>query len=57
MRKHKIVAGDFVQIREYGLMFDPYDEENVGVVSKVTRDKNIIVYFRSNVSIEGRCNM
>ncbi|KAI9345722.1 P-loop containing nucleoside triphosphate hydrolase protein [Pilaira anomala] len=55
-RKHKIVAGDSVQIRESGLLFDPYDEENVGVVSDITPDE-ITVYFGSSVSIEGICNI
>ncbi|KAI9272147.1 hypothetical protein EDC94DRAFT_644863 [Helicostylum pulchrum] len=31
--RNKIVAGDTVQIREQGKMFDPYDENNTGTVS------------------------
>lgn len=54
--KHKIIAGDKVQIRAYGSMFDPYNEETTGIISKITLT-TIRISTINEISITGYCNM
>lgn len=54
--RHKIVPGDTVQIRGYGATFDPYDEEDIGIVSEVTSEF-ILISTNKELSITSPCNM